>query len=215
MTDSANIATSPPPAAADGAVRVVYLVRHCQSEANVGGILEGGGGDSPLTALGRYQAGKLSEKLAALGLAGATVVASPLLRAAQTAAAIARNIGGDVRIDVRLREGEVGWMEGLTFAAVDEHKAAKDVKFINADMHGGETFEGIAQRTHDALTDHLTATSGPLILVGHGYSTRALLWKLYGEGAKLEQPFGNGDVITFKVSAAQPVDPFDHHILVA
>jgi phosphohistidine phosphatase len=56
----------------------------------------------PLTATGRAQARQLGEQLHAAGLAPAAVVCSPLLRARETAAALAI---GEPQIDDRLAPG--------------------------------------------------------------------------------------------------------------
>lgn len=198
------------------AARHIYVIRHCQSEANVDGRLEALG-DSPLTAMGVYQAKKLAEAIAALELSSPTVISSPLQRASATANHIASVLGCEPVHDYRLREGEVGWMEGFSQQAVEAHLKEKDAKFLNAEMHGGETFEAIAERTVAALTEHLAATEGPLLIVCHGYATRALLWRLYGEDApnapRFQQPFGNGDMIAFRLEGGRPAETFVHHVL--
>ena len=197
-------------------IRSIYLVRHCQSEANVGGILEGAGGDSPLTQLGRLQTTKVVDLLSDLGVTSAVVVASPQKRAWQTAKVIAGALGDAVIVEPRLREGEVGWMEGLTFAQVDDHKTTRGVKFINAEVHGGETFESVGERTHAALTSHLGNTVGSVIFVTHGFALRTLLWKIYGEGGtKIEKAIGNGDVLALQVAGLNPVGALSHHALIA
>ncbi len=57
----------------------------------------------PLTPTGREQARVLGERLAAA--APAVVLSSPLLRARETAAAISRATGAELRIDERLAPG--------------------------------------------------------------------------------------------------------------
>jgi phosphohistidine phosphatase len=87
------------------AVRLI-LVRHAHSDPGTPDELR------PLSARGREQAAALADRLAAErpGL----VVASPLLRARETAAAIAKAAGAELRIDERLAPG----------AGVDEVLAA-------------------------------------------------------------------------------------------
>ena len=69
----------------------------------------------PLTPEGRDQARALATALAARG--PDTVVASPLLRARETADAIARAAGAELRIDERLAPGAT--LEGLLDAIAD------------------------------------------------------------------------------------------------
>jgi phosphohistidine phosphatase SixA len=77
-------------------VRLI-LVRHAHSEAGQPDELR------PLSARGQEQARALAERLAAA--APALVLASPLLRARETAAAIAKATGAELRIDERLAPG--------------------------------------------------------------------------------------------------------------
>ena len=67
----------------------LYIVRHGQSQANAAGILQGSQVDTPLTIKGQQQAQLVGQQLAARKISFDLVVASPLLRAAQTAAIIA------------------------------------------------------------------------------------------------------------------------------
>lgn len=77
----------------------VYLCRHAKAAPGEPDELR------PLTAEGERQAGRLAERLAAEAEPPAIVVSSPLLRARQTAEAIARATGADLRVDVRLSPG--------------------------------------------------------------------------------------------------------------
>jgi phosphohistidine phosphatase len=75
----------------------LFLVRHAHSDP--------GNPDSlrPLSSRGRDQARELGERLAAE--APELVLASPLLRARETAAAIAKSSGAELRIEERLAPG--------------------------------------------------------------------------------------------------------------
>lgn len=77
----------------------LYLVRHAQAAPGDPDELR------PLTEAGRAQARSLGERLAALDPAPATVLSSPLLRAVETAAAIAKATGAELRVDTRLAPG--------------------------------------------------------------------------------------------------------------
>ena len=75
----------------------LFLVRHAHSDPGDPDELR------PLSARGREQARELAERLAAA--APELVLASPLLRARETAAAIAKAAGVELRVDERLAPG--------------------------------------------------------------------------------------------------------------
>ena len=75
----------------------LFLVRHAHADAGEPDDLR------PLSARGREQARELGERLAAAR--PDLVLASPLLRARETAAAIGKAVGAEVRVDERLAPG--------------------------------------------------------------------------------------------------------------
>jgi phosphohistidine phosphatase len=75
----------------------LFLVRHAHSDPGDPDELR------PLSARGREQARELAERLATVE--PALVLASPLLRARETAGAIAKTTGAELRIDERLAPG--------------------------------------------------------------------------------------------------------------
>src|SRR5689334_5840848 len=87
-----------------GMPRRILLVRHCQSQANHEGRIEGRG-DSPLSDLGRAQAERLARFMAEQEIGPATMIASPLARARATAEAIGDACGWSASHDHRIREG--------------------------------------------------------------------------------------------------------------
>ena len=89
-----------------------YLVRHGRTEGNVRRILVGRT-DIPLDALGYRQAVAMAESLSSLAPPD-VIVASPLLRARETAQAIADRLGMPVDIDPDVAELDFGSFEGWT-----------------------------------------------------------------------------------------------------
>jgi phosphohistidine phosphatase len=77
----------------------VYLVRHAEAAPGDPDDLR------PLTAAGKAAAGELGSRLAADGLRPDAVLSSPLLRARQTAAELARALGAELEADERLAPG--------------------------------------------------------------------------------------------------------------
>ncbi len=173
--------------------RRILLVRHCQSQANAAGRLEGKG-DSPLSEAGREQARRVAAFIAAQGIGPATLIASPQSRARATAEAIAALCGWTPSHDHRIRECEFGWMEDMSYADVGKHMAQNQLTALDASVHGGESRDAIAERFWEALSEVLAATEGPLVAVTHGYAIHALVEQRFGHALGLAA-IANGDVI--------------------
>jgi len=77
----------------------LFIVRHAEAAQGEPDDLR------PLTEAGREQARRLGQRLADDGIQPDAVVSSPLLRARETAAAIARAVGIDAEADERLAPG--------------------------------------------------------------------------------------------------------------
>jgi len=87
----------------------LYLARHAQTSSNIGHALDTAYPGAPLTDLGQQQAVRLAERLAGQPLA--VIAASGLLRAQQTAAALAAGRGISVTTLDGLREVDAGDLE--------------------------------------------------------------------------------------------------------
>lgn len=87
-----------------------FICRHGQTDKNVERVWQGCGIDVMLNQVGQKQAQELAEKFSAEHFA---VYSSPMLRAVQTARAIAR--GRDIVIMSDLRECYFGDAEGVSF----------------------------------------------------------------------------------------------------
>lgn len=100
----------------------LVLVRHGVTDMTVAHLLSGGGVvGPPLNAAGRVQAAQAADAVYRVGrdtwapLAPVTrILASPMQRAQDTAAALGRRLGLSVEVDERAREVEFGQWEGLT-----------------------------------------------------------------------------------------------------
>jgi broad specificity phosphatase PhoE len=174
-------------------MRRILLVRHCQSQANAEGRIEGKG-DSPLSEEGQIQAARVAAFVAAQTLGDATLIASSQARAIATAAAIGEACGWVAAHDHRIREGELGWMEDLSYVEVGRHMAERKTRELDADLHGGESLDAVADRVWEALEEAMDASDGPLVLVSHGYSIQALLRRLDPQ-TTIPRFIGNGDVV--------------------
>jgi len=174
-------------------MRRILLVRHCQSQANSEGRIEGKG-DSPLSDEGRAQAEAVAAFIAGHALDDVRLIASSQARAIATARAIGAACGWDHIEDHRVREGELGWMEDLPYSEVGRHMAERGVTELDATLHGGESLETVGERFWWALTEALDDHAGPLVIVSHGYAIQALLRRLDPEAA-VPRFIGNGDVV--------------------
>jgi broad specificity phosphatase PhoE len=133
----------------------LLLTRHGKTAA--GDVMLGGQLDLPLEPEGRGQAGALARRLA--GVRIDRIIASPMLRALETAQTIAT--GRPVGIDDRLRELDYGRWESLTYAEIDERDPEWRARWENdpATTHspGGESGDEVAARAHAFLRDLLAA----------------------------------------------------------
>ncbi|HWX74378.1 MAG TPA: histidine phosphatase family protein, partial [Solirubrobacteraceae bacterium] len=93
----------------------IYLARHGQTAYNLEGRFQGHL-PVPLDETGRAQALELAERAAAHDFA--VLWTSPLLRARETAAAVARRTGLSPREDARLAETDAGEWTDRSFAEV-------------------------------------------------------------------------------------------------
>ncbi len=140
---------------------MIVLARHGQTASNRDGRLQGHA-DPPLTDHGREQAKRLASAVGAASI----VRTSPLLRARETASAIAAGIGATVAIDERLIEVAYGEWEGLSLAEVpasawDRLKADPDFR-----VPGGESLTEVAARISSFLQEFASADVN-VIAVSH------------------------------------------------
>jgi broad specificity phosphatase PhoE len=193
--------------------RQILLVRHCESQANAEGRIEGRG-DSPLSEEGLRQAEKVAALIAARGIGDARLVSSSQARAIATAAAIGAACGWIGAQDHRIREGDLGWMENISYAEVGRHMAERKVRELNADLHGGESLDTVADRVSEALAEALASGDGVLVLVSHGYTIQALLRRLDPDVA-IPRFIGNGDVVEVWLEDGALTSPPEHFPLKA
>jgi broad specificity phosphatase PhoE len=163
----------------------LYLVRHGATDANEQDppVLQGDGIDLPLNANGRRQAVRTAELLS--GLPIARVYSSPLLRALETARAIAAPHGLDVHTEADVREACIGEWEGLDWGTIERrypraHARFQDDPGTNSYL-GGESYGDVLARAAPAVERLLQRHAGEAIaLVAHNVVNRVLLSRLLG-----------------------------------
>ncbi|MEG1686708.1 MAG: histidine phosphatase family protein [Angelakisella sp.] len=155
----------------------VYLVRHGTTEFNIDGRFQGTL-QIPLNAQGLFQAQLLADSLATVALDG--VYASPLLRALQTAEAIALPHGLTTLPCADLREVFGGDLQGNTgtendarFPEVMENFRRHPSLFV---APRGESAQEVYTRMVRAMEELVTQNPGRTIaVVSHGFAIQAYL----------------------------------------
>jgi probable phosphoglycerate mutase len=155
----------------------LYLARHAQTASNIGHALDTAYPGAALTGLGNEQAERLAARLAAEPLA--VVAASPLLRAQQTAAALATGRDLEVLTLDGLREVDAGDLEMQTskeaiegYVAVLRAWAEGD---LDAAVPGGENGHEFLAR-FDAAVRAIEDAAGldeAALAVSHGAAIRS------------------------------------------
>ena len=164
---------------------LVYLLRHGATAANrcAPYRLQGRGTDLPLDAVGQAQSLRAAEALAGRGVQA--VYCSPLLRARQTAAAIAGHAGLAAVAVPELTEADIGSWEGLTWDEVRARDPDRLARFLAAPgtepYPGGESFLDAQRRVAPVLEALASAhPDGRIAVVGHNITNRAYLALLLG-----------------------------------
>ena len=157
--------------------RLLLIIRHGQSTFNVEGRLPGQLPGIPLTDEGRRQAHRAAVALADVPLS--TIIASPLERAAETAAIIARGWGLTVRDDPRLMDTNVGHWSGQKIDEVAKNDPAWRAFVANPDEPpaGVESFSQVQARAVAVAQEALASPENGdyIALVAHGDVVKLIL----------------------------------------
>lgn len=157
------------------AAHTVTLVRHGQTERSKVKAYSGRL-DIPLTAAGREQARRCAASLADAGIDA--ILTSPLVRARDTAQAIADATGAPLTVEPRLTEVDYAPFEGLDRAGARARfgQAFEDWRAdpFGAPVPGMEPLADALQRARAATADALATAEHPL-LVGHQGILRVVL----------------------------------------
>lgn len=156
---------------------MITFVRHGQTAANRGGLLQGRA-DVALTDLGREQAALVA---AAIPSAPVRVLASPLRRAVDTAGPIAERFDLDVEIDERLVELDYGEWDQRPIGEV----TAEEWKAWRADSSFappcGESLDDVAARV-DSFCAEMLGAEGGVVAVSHVSPIKAAVTWALGAG---------------------------------
>jgi probable phosphoglycerate mutase len=154
----------------DQQVTRILAIRHGETAWNAGSRIQGQL-DIPLNDLGRKQARRLALALADESIDA--IYASDLLRALETAQALAARRGAGIVTDIGLRERGFGAFEGLTFAEVEQRWPEQSERWRKRDPlfgpGGGEVLQDFYQRCVSTVSRVAGAHPGQTIaVVAHG-----------------------------------------------
>ncbi|HEY1566233.1 MAG TPA: histidine phosphatase family protein [Solirubrobacteraceae bacterium] len=155
----------------------IRLARHGETDDNVAPFRFQGWTDTPLNDTGRRQAHELADRVS--GDPIASLWASDLSRARETAEIVGSRIGLEPVLDQRLREGARGRWETHLMQDIerDEPELYAAWRRGGADFRfpGGESLLEHQQRVSEALSEIHAAGPLPALVVCHGGSIRVML----------------------------------------
>lgn len=175
----------------------LLICRHGESTADLPPTCIEGSADFPLSDLGRRQVAALAAWLGARYRPD-RILTSPLMRARQTAEAVAAVTGVALEREPRLAERSTGRIAGLSPAEADQLFPVKQHPVpIHHKPPGGESYLDLYRRVAH-LWSELYETDAPdgttLLLVSHGGAITALMQAALGLPPSASGPaFATGD----------------------
>lgn len=179
--------------------RLLYLVRHGETQSNARGVLQGAL-DSPLTRRGRQQALDVAAALRARNVLPALMLASPQGRARTTLEIIREALpalkGVPARIEPCLAEMNYGTCQGVPLASLPfDPWTPKD----GAARFGGETGREVQLRVLGGLLGVMDKAPGNVLAVSHGTVMSHLLEALE-PGGEAHLTIENGCILVLSYS---------------
>lgn len=161
----------------------IYLIRHGQTEGNANHLFIGST-DIPLDTVGERQALILGKRFSSIDLDA--IISSPLKRAKQTAARIAKTAGMPVEISAGFSEIDFGDVEGITIEAFESNYPARALLHKDSGSDGvawpnGESRMGFNIRVRETFMDVLERYNNRTVaIVSHGGVIGSLLSHIQG-----------------------------------
>ena len=166
----------------------IFLVRHAETTLNAARVVQYP--DTPLSARGRWQAGRLAVHLSGQGIT--RVASSDYERARETAETISEATSATLTVDPILRERHLGTLRGRPYSEVGEQ-----VFSDRYDPADGESWAQFTQRIDDlwSWVHELSQTvHGAVAVVTHGLVCRALAARHLAVPGDSPLTFGNASV---------------------
>ena len=162
-------------------MNMIYLMRHGEISGSIGRHYIGQT-DSPLSKLGRLQAGYWGEKLAGAGIV--SVYSSDLIRSSVFAEIIAKDLQTRMQVEPDLREISLGDWDGQFMQEIRSEfptaYAERGERINTFRPPGGESFEDLYQRVVPVFEDIAGSTSGSVLIAGHAGVNRMILCRVLG-----------------------------------
>ena len=165
----------------------IVLIRHGETPMTATKAYSGSGVPGPpLSSAGRIQAARAADTVARIGRSlwrdlphPGSLVASPMVRTQETAAAVGRRLGLPIETDAAFAECDFGEWEGLVAAQIEERWPG-DLKRWHVDAEfpapGGESIEDVGVRVAAGLERLLEAgVDRTVVVVSHSVSIRAAI----------------------------------------
>ena len=158
----------------------ILLIRHCESTH--AGKRYIGRTDTPLTPTGKEQALRLAVRLKPVPVD--RVVASPSLRALDTAGPVVEERGLSIEVDEELREVDFGEWEELSFEEIRRKDPEMVAEWARGGMDfrfpGGESLSAFGNRVRRAGNRLISLPDEGILVVTHGGVVRFMLCHFLG-----------------------------------
>jgi len=156
--------------------KTVYLVRHGQSVDNVSPVFQSV--NAPLSQKGEKQARLIAERIATVHVDA--LIASPVLRAKQTAEAIAGKTGKEIEFsDTFVERIKPTFIDGKAWddtEALAVYRAWDDSLYVpDVRVQDGENYADIVSRADRALDFLRHRPENDIVVVTHGHFLRTML----------------------------------------
>lgn len=164
--------------------KTVYFIRHGQTAENVGTTFQPP--DAPLNDKGREQAVKIADRISKLSFDA--LLASPFLRAKQTAEVISQTSGHPVELNPLFHERlKPTSINGKPFSDPQAHATwlawQESLYAPSIRVEDGENFDDLMARADSGLEYLLQRPESTLVVVTHGFILMALVSRvLLGKG---------------------------------
>lgn len=184
--------------------KVLYLVRHGQTDYNLKNIIQGRGVDSSLNDTGHQQARAFYEYHR--DIAFNHILISKLQRTRQTMQPFA-DAGFKLEAYEQLDEIDWGHHEGRT----GSHELSQEYKYITGqwregNLHlgipGGESPLELQARQRDFVDNILPKYSGKILICSHGRAIRSMLCTLLNEPLSKMDDFPHTNLTVYKLLGA-------------
>jgi broad specificity phosphatase PhoE len=166
----------------------ILIVRHGYSQGNANANAFVGQSDSPLTPIGREQANEVCE-FVLKNYSVDKVFSSDLSRASDTIKPLAEKLKLKVNLSKNLREFDVGWWEGKSFAHVEEIDGVRYRAYRALDetvkLGDAESLSDVGERAQSEILRIAKDSDGKTIVIAtHFWVVTTFLTRLLGLSIK-------------------------------